>query len=277
VDKKLRIARVRSKEIDIPAGATRHEVRAAWVVPADITVLAVIPHMHFLGREIQLTATLPDGAKKPMVWIKDWDFQWQESYVFRQPLALPEGTRLDLTAYYDNSAQNPRNPNRPPREVTWGEQTTDEMCTGLLRYTLDSEHLAADPSRTPDAAPPANVAGTWTVNAVEMPGAFGPMTVTLQQEGTKLTGSFGAGEVVGTLSGSVSGERLTFRVEAGNGARAMRIDFNGRLSRDGLSGLWEIGTKALGKWSGTRLPKDGGAAAAAPAVNGAARAASAAR
>jgi hypothetical protein len=254
VDKKLRIGKVRSKDIDIPAGARRHEVRASWVLPADITVLSVIPHMHLLGREIRLIATLPDGTKKPMVWIKDWDFNWQESYVFQKALALPEGTRLDLTAYYDNSDQNPNNPNQPPREVTWGQQTTDEMLTALLRYTLDSEHLADDSSRTPDAGPPANVAGAWTVNAVELPGGLSPMTVTLQQEGTVLTGSLGAGNAVGTISGSIRGEHLTFRAEVGNGVRSIRIQFDGRVSRDTLSGLWEIGSKAIGKWSGERAP-----------------------
>src|SRR5205823_9597406 len=100
---------------------------------------------------------------------------------------------------------------------------TDEMCTALLRYTLDCEHLAADPARTADAGPPANVAGAWTLNALEMPGVFGPATVTLQQQGTRLTGSFEAGEVVGTLTGAVSGEELAFQVEAGNGVRTMRI------------------------------------------------------
>jgi hypothetical protein len=245
------------------------------VVPADITILSVLPHMHLIGREIQLTATLPDGTKKPMVWIKDWDFQWQESYVFKQPLALPEATRLELTAYYDNSDQNPRNPNRPPRAVTWGEQTTNEMCAALLRYTLDSEHLVADPSRTP-AAPPANVAGAWTIHPLEMPGISGPLTVTFQQDGARLTGSFAAGGVAGTLSGLVSGAQATFRLEVGDGGRSMQIGFHGRLSRDTLSGIWEIGTKALGKWSGARLLKDGGAAAA-PASNETAVAVSAAR
>ncbi|MCL6627608.1 MAG: hypothetical protein K6T68_13600, partial [Alicyclobacillus shizuokensis] len=75
-----------------------------------------------------MTATLPDGTEKPLVWVPDWDFRWQETYWFKRPIALPRGTLVQLTAYYDNSEKNPNNPHRPPRTVRWGEETTDEMC-----------------------------------------------------------------------------------------------------------------------------------------------------
>jgi hypothetical protein len=126
----------------IPAGAARHRVTASLAVPNDITVLAVGPHMHQLGREMKVTAAGPDGVVKPLVWVRDWDFNWQQTYAFRQPLKLPRGSRLDLVAHFDNSMKNPHNPNRPPKQVTWGPQTTDEMCMAFVAYTLDSEHLA---------------------------------------------------------------------------------------------------------------------------------------
>ncbi len=63
---------------------------------------------------------------------------------------MPAGTRISMTTVYDNSAKNPRNPNTPPKNVTWGEQTTDEMCIAFLHYTLDREHLTArDPGGVP--------------------------------------------------------------------------------------------------------------------------------
>jgi peroxiredoxin len=128
--------------LQIPPGAERHEVTASLEMPLDITALGVIPHMHLLGREIKVTATLPDGTAKPMVWIKDWDFNWQETYAFKEPMKLPRGTRLDVVSYYDNSEKNPHNPNSPPKRVTWGEETTDEMCLAFIGFTVDSENIA---------------------------------------------------------------------------------------------------------------------------------------
>ncbi|HZP80760.1 MAG TPA: redoxin domain-containing protein [Chthonomonadaceae bacterium] len=131
----------------IPPGAERYEVKAGLPVLEDVHVLAVTPHMHLLGKEIKVWATLPDGTEKPLVWIKDWDYNWQATYFLKQPMALPRGSKVSLVAYYDNSAKNPRNPNRAnPRPVGWGEQTTDEMCIAFLTITRDAEHLAHQPA-----------------------------------------------------------------------------------------------------------------------------------
>ena len=82
---------------------------------------------------MKLTATFPDGATKTLLQIDDWDFAWQDQYPFEHFVALPKGTRLDGWITYDNSAENPRNPSNPPKRVTWGEQSTDEMgSVGLL-------------------------------------------------------------------------------------------------------------------------------------------------
>jgi peroxiredoxin/cytochrome c553 len=129
--------------LKIPADAARQKVTATAVVSGDMTALSVVPHMHLLGREIQVTAALPDGTTKPLVWVKDWDFNWQETYVFKEPIKLPKGTRIEVVAYYDNSTGNPNNPNNPPKEVTWGEQTTDEMCLAVVGGTMDGEDLIA--------------------------------------------------------------------------------------------------------------------------------------
>ncbi len=123
----------------IPAGASDHEVRAELTVPADVTILNVFPHMHMLGRQMTLTATLPDGTQKRLIHMPDWDFNWQGFYTYKEPLRLPRGSRVQLVARYDNSLANPRNPNNPPRTMTWGEQTTDEMCLAYLGFTVDAE------------------------------------------------------------------------------------------------------------------------------------------
>ena len=141
IDKEARALPIVNMGLRIPPGAARQEIRASAHVPTDVTAHAVIPHMHLLGREMKITATLPNGTVKPMVWIKDWDFNWQETYVFQEPMKLPRGSRIDVVAYYDNSTGNPNNPNNPPKLVTWGEQTTDEMCVAFVGVTVDAEHL----------------------------------------------------------------------------------------------------------------------------------------
>lgn len=123
----------------IPAGAANHEVRCAAVLPIDVLAVAVTPHMHLLGKDMQLTATLPDGRVEPLMWVQDWDFNWQETYKYRRPVALPKGTRLDLVAHFDNSPSNPNNPRRPPQTVRWGEQTFDEMCIAFLEFAPQEE------------------------------------------------------------------------------------------------------------------------------------------
>ena len=111
----------------IPAGAERHRVTASFTLPADVDVVAIQPHMHTLGREVKVRAVLPDGAQQPLIWIRDWNFNWQDRYLYKEFVPLPRGTRLECEAFYDNSEKNPQNPNQPPREVRWGEATTEEM------------------------------------------------------------------------------------------------------------------------------------------------------
>ncbi|MGV3720953.1 MAG: hypothetical protein ACO1SX_08580, partial [Actinomycetota bacterium] len=118
--------------INIPPDAPRHEQRASMMLPVGVRVLNIMPHMHLLGKEMKVTATLPDGATRDMVWIKDWDYRWQDSYRYKEPLFLPQGTKIEIVAYYDNSSANPRNPSNPPKRVRFGEQTTDEMGFAIM-------------------------------------------------------------------------------------------------------------------------------------------------
>jgi len=124
-------------------GSDRHAISGSYTLPVETTMVVVIPHMHLLGREAKATATLPDGTVEPLVRIKDWDFNWQDQYHLAQPRTFPKGTRLDYEAAYDNSEKNPLNPNSPPKEVTWGEETTDEMflCFFLVTTVRPEDQL----------------------------------------------------------------------------------------------------------------------------------------
>ncbi len=100
---------------------------ARFTVPADISALSVLPHCHLLGRSWKAWAVKPGGDTIPLIKIDDWNFAWQGSYRFPNLLRLPAGTQVFVDATYDNTAANPLNPFSPPRQVTWGDQTTAEM------------------------------------------------------------------------------------------------------------------------------------------------------
>ncbi len=141
-------------DLTIPSGAADHEVRGSLTLRSEIQARAVIPHMHRLGKDFLLTACPPDGPPRTLVKIGRWDFNWRRTYDLAAPFALPKGTRFEMLAHFDNTEANPANPSRPPKAVSWGEQTTDEMCIGFLHYTVDAEHLDGhSPTRSPWARP----------------------------------------------------------------------------------------------------------------------------
>jgi hypothetical protein len=117
-----------SQLIDIPAGATNHIEERSVTLPADVDVLGILPHLHYLGRRIHAFAKLPNGSTRDLILIPDWDFNWQDQYYYRTPVFLPAGATVTMRYSFDNSAQNPRNPNSPPRRVVYGPQSTDEMA-----------------------------------------------------------------------------------------------------------------------------------------------------
>ena len=104
--------------LHIPAGASNFTVTDSLVLPTDVDLLAVYPHAHYLGKRFDAWAVLPNGTQVPLIRILDWDINWQAVYDYKQPISLPKGTRLEMRISYDNSAQNPRNPNHPPKSVT---------------------------------------------------------------------------------------------------------------------------------------------------------------
>src|SRR5262249_33982437 len=128
---------LKEQRLRIPAGEKRYRVTDRYTLPVDVQAIAILPHMHLLGREMKVTATLPGGKKQPMIWIKDWDFNWQGGYQYKRPVRLPQGTLLEMEAFLDNSEQNPKNPHKPPEEVQGGPRTNDEMCECRIQVVVD--------------------------------------------------------------------------------------------------------------------------------------------
>ena len=145
IEKRLHTEIINSRLLIIPPRVQNHKVTGSLTITRDEHVLGILPHMHLLGTEIKVMAIYPTGEQKPLVWVKPWDFNWQETYVYKEPVALPRGTRVTLEAYYDNSVNNPNNPNNPPKLVRWGEESTDEMCSVFLYVTHDEENLLKSP------------------------------------------------------------------------------------------------------------------------------------
>ena len=83
--------------IDIPAGQARYTINDSFVLPVDVEAFGARGHAHYLAKEMKMTATLPDGSVKGLLWIGDWDFGWQDSYFYKSPFTLPKGTRIDVT------------------------------------------------------------------------------------------------------------------------------------------------------------------------------------
>jgi Flp pilus assembly protein TadD len=113
--------------LDIPPGVRDFLVSDDFRLPIDADILAVYPHAHYLGHLLEGYATLPDGERKWLIRIPDWDPSWQGVYSYKTPVFLPKGSVISMRYHYDNSAANVRNPNRPPRRVMAGNQATDEM------------------------------------------------------------------------------------------------------------------------------------------------------
>src|SRR5215469_11329030 len=137
------------REVDamvIPAGSPHYEVKAstkpganlmARPLDRDILITSVMPHMHWLGKDFTFTAVLPDNKTRvPLIKIDHWNFNWQGTYAFNEPLRIPKGSWFEVEAHFDNSDTNPANQNKPPKLVRWGEGTNDEMCIGIYEWVV---------------------------------------------------------------------------------------------------------------------------------------------
>ena len=118
----------------IPPGDPRYEFRTDFTFPEDSLILSYNPHMHVRGSYAKYTAKFPDGREEVLLEVPKYDFNWQITYTYKEPRKVPAGTVVELVTAWDNSANNPANPD-PTQEVRWGQPTTDEMMFGWMKYT----------------------------------------------------------------------------------------------------------------------------------------------
>ena len=137
--KRLQSVPILNLRFEIPAGAEGFEVRASYTVPDDIEVISILPHMHLLGKSMDVRVTTPSGETVPLISIPRYEFHWQRTYTYRTPVLLPKGSRINMIAVFDNSEKNPDNPNMPKKAVHFGEATTDEMDVAYITYVLKSQ------------------------------------------------------------------------------------------------------------------------------------------
>ena len=136
VEKELINLWILDDDFKIPAGATNHEVKASYTFEQDARILTLTPHMHYRGKDFTFTATYPDGRTETLLSVSNYDFNWQTVYTLNESIPAPAGTRIDCVAHYDNSADNPNNPD-PTRDVTFGDESYDEMMIGFLDYVVE--------------------------------------------------------------------------------------------------------------------------------------------
>jgi hypothetical protein len=117
----------------IPPGAPNYPVESEWIAPRDTLLLSFMPHMHLRGHDFDYRAEYPDGRTEVLLSVPHYDFNWQTSYRLAKPVHLPKGTKIHCFAHFDNSTANPANPD-PKKEVTWGDQTWEEMMIGWVDY-----------------------------------------------------------------------------------------------------------------------------------------------
>ncbi len=133
------ILRLGRQSLDIRAGDSDYRITDSFVLPVDAQVVAIQPHAHYRAREVRAWATLPDGSRRSLVVITDWDFNWQDQYRYAEPFWLPAGTTLEMSYSFDNSATNRRNPTIPPERAEWGWRSSDEMADVWIQVFARSE------------------------------------------------------------------------------------------------------------------------------------------
>ncbi len=136
IEKELINLWVMNAEFEIPAGDPNYEARSTFQFAQDSHILGLAPHLHYRGKDFAYTVTYPDGKTEELLKVSKYDFNWQTNYLFEKPIAAPKGTRIDCVAHWDNSANNPANPD-PTKNISFGPQSYDEMMIGFVDYIVD--------------------------------------------------------------------------------------------------------------------------------------------
>jgi hypothetical protein len=128
----------------IPPNDDSHRVTSCFTLPKDVTAVAYTAHMHFRGKSMMTKAIYPDGREEVLLNVPRYDFRWQETYFLKQQFLLPKGTKLMTVAYFDNSKNNPQNPD-PSKALRWGEPSDEEMMGFWLQFA-DPQLVADKPA-----------------------------------------------------------------------------------------------------------------------------------
>jgi mono/diheme cytochrome c family protein len=139
-ENEIRTIGVQNGQFTIPAGEANHRVDSSVTFTEDARVWGLIPHMHLRGKSFEYRLITPDGKSRVILSVPKYDFNWQMVYSLAEPLVIPKGSRLECTAYFDNSKGNKYNPDFS-KDVKWGDQTWEEMMIGFTTYSLDSQKI----------------------------------------------------------------------------------------------------------------------------------------
>jgi hypothetical protein len=130
--KQLRYVSLTGPDTVMPAGDEMHRAAMSFTTTNDTEALGIRPSVHPLMTSLQATAYFPDGSQQVLIWTRGYQFAWAPTYFFRQRIALPKGTRVEVVAYFDNSDNNQNNPNNPAKPFRWSELATEPWCALLL-------------------------------------------------------------------------------------------------------------------------------------------------
>jgi hypothetical protein len=134
--REIRTGMITNPLFAIPPHAANHEVEAEASFSEDVKVWTLHPHMHLRGKDMTYTAVYPDGRREILLRVPKFDFGWQTDYWLAEPLTLPKGSKIHVSAHFDNSAGNRHNPD-PTATVRWGDQTWEEMMIGFFTYSVE--------------------------------------------------------------------------------------------------------------------------------------------
>ena len=123
---------ITNPEANIPVAAEPVPVKVSYTIESETEAIAIRPRVHPLIVSLQATAYRPDGSEEVLIWTRRYQFDWEPTYYFRHPVALPKGTRVEMVAYFDNSEENRKNPNDPPKPVRWSEISSDPIFALLV-------------------------------------------------------------------------------------------------------------------------------------------------
>ncbi len=135
VEKELINLWVMNAEFRIPAGDPNYEAKSSFTFGQDSIIHTLTPHMHYRGKDFSYTLTTPDGKTTDLLKVSKYDFNWQTVYQFEEPVTVPKGSRIDCVAHWDNSADNPHNPD-PTKDISFGPESYDEMMIGFVDYVV---------------------------------------------------------------------------------------------------------------------------------------------